>query len=55
MADGLELRRIVYALIYLLEVCLLKELGIKGAPIAEVLDRYSKIEWADLKNETIQQ
>jgi hypothetical protein len=55
VADGLELRRIVYALIYLLEVCLLKELGIKGAPIAEVLDRYSKIEWADLKNETIQQ
>jgi hypothetical protein len=55
VADGLELRRIVYALIYLLEICLLKELGIKGKPIAEVLDRYSKIEWADLKNKTVQQ
>jgi hypothetical protein len=54
VADGLELRRIAYALIFLLEICLLKELGIKGEPIAEVLDRYSKIEWADLKSETIQ-
>jgi hypothetical protein len=55
VADGLELSRMIHALIYLLEICLLKELGIKGEPISEVLDRYSEIEWGDLKEKAQQE
>jgi hypothetical protein len=52
VASGLELRRMVYALHGLLQVCLLKELGIEGKPIERILERNNSIKWADLKTET---
>ncbi len=49
VAKGLELRRIVNALADLLQICWLKELGIHGKPIEEVLNRNASTKWADLK------
>jgi hypothetical protein len=51
VASGLELRRIEYALLYLLQICFLKELGVEGKPIERILKRNDSIEWADLKAE----
>jgi hypothetical protein len=49
VATGLELRRIVYALCALLEICLLKELGIGGKPVERILERNASIVWGDLE------
>jgi hypothetical protein len=49
VATGLELRRIVYALSALLEICLLKELGIRGKPVERILERNASIVWGDLE------
>jgi hypothetical protein len=49
VAKGLELRRIVYALHALLQICLLKELAIEGKPIERILEGNNSIEWSDLK------
>jgi hypothetical protein len=51
VAKGLELRRIMYVLHGLLQVCLLKELGIEGKPIERILERNNSIKWADLQTE----
>lgn len=51
VAKGLELRRIMYVLHALLQVCLLKELGVEGKPIERILERNNSIKWADLQNE----
>jgi hypothetical protein len=48
VASGLELRRLVYALIYLLQICMLKEIGIAGKPVERILERNSENKWADL-------
>jgi hypothetical protein len=50
VATGLELRRIMYALYGLLQVCLLKELGIKGKPIERILERNASLKWGDLES-----
>jgi len=49
VATGLELRRIVYALCALLEICLLKELGIRGKPVERILERNDSIVWGDME------
>jgi len=48
VATGLELRRITFALFDLLHICLMKELGIKGAPIEGILARNSSTKWGDM-------
>ncbi|MGP8199038.1 MAG: HEPN domain-containing protein [Limisphaerales bacterium] len=50
VAKGLELRRIAYALYFLLQICLLKELRIEGEPIKRILERSSSMKWEDLGN-----
>jgi len=48
VAQGEELIRITFALEAILGVCLLKELGIKGAPIDRFLQRYTQIKSTQL-------
>jgi len=44
IAEGAELRRVVFALEDLLQICLLKELGIQGPPIERILQRSASSE-----------
>ncbi|MBI5820556.1 MAG: hypothetical protein HZA88_16440 [Verrucomicrobia bacterium] len=48
VAKGLELRRIMFALLDLLQVCFMKELDIGGKAIKRILKRNSSVKWADL-------
>ena len=47
VAEGLELRRIIFALLGLIQICLLKELGIQGKPIDRILERNTAVRYAD--------
>lgn len=49
VAEGFELRRIMFALEDLLQICLLKELGIQGKPIDRILQRNASVEYSDAK------
>jgi hypothetical protein len=52
VAEGLELRRIMFALEDLLQVCLLKELGIQGKPIERIMERNISVEYADSESDS---
>lgn len=54
VATGLELRRILFALRDLLQICLLKELGIKGKPIERIVKNNALVEWGDLRIPSLQ-
>jgi hypothetical protein len=48
VAQGAELMKLALILEYLLEICLLKELGITGEAISRILDRASDIQFVEL-------